>query len=114
MIEVGKCYLWTKGIFVRQVKQIDGENVHYRDFEESSGNVISPHSVCSLKYFKTNINRELTKEESHKFSTQSSNSGIPQEFRDIFSKVRLDALKNSSLEDIFNELSSRGINIATN
>ena len=83
-ITIGKFYVWTKGVFVRQVIGIKGNDIIYRDFSLEDGESFSVGSVCSLNYFKKNIVREATQEEIQKLDTEQASIKLTNITNDIF------------------------------
>lgn len=114
-IEERKFYSWGDGFSVREVLYIDSKDrVHYRDFSQSDAQVFSTHSICSLKSFKVKAERELSEEESQRYSSKEVRTAVYEKEEDFSEKITKAVLFSISTERLIEELARRGINIATN
>ena len=101
----GNFYLWTKGVFVRQVIGITDNQVHYRDFDYKTGEPFSSHSVCSLSYFEKSVVRVLTTDEACRMQIKRSDC----ESKDEMKKIKALLMASCSDEELLREVHHRGL-----
>jgi hypothetical protein len=103
-IEIGKFYIWKKGVFVRQVLLISDDSVSYRDFLRSNGEEMSPLSTCSIKTFKTGIISELPQEEIPIMQVEKAEEKLTEFNKSLVNTL----LDNCSTFDLIDAVEKRG------
>ena len=104
-IKPGGVYTNHSGVFAREVLEIQGERVEYRDFLISDGQPMMSWRSCSQSTFRRFAVRECTSEE----ISRLKRDGVPQAgLTNLLTKLAIEATSDS---DLLKEVRRRGLSV---